>query len=139
MQFYFLGQMGTYSFCKYCLELPFQWLWQTENTVWQKSHEVHQWQKQPGDSNPIQQHRLETKGLKRSSAEKDLEMLGKKAGLGHQCVPVVMKITSTLLPKQDCGQQIDGLIPSTLLLCDHTEYSAYFWTSKNKQEFSILG
>lgn len=97
-----------YSFCEYCLELPFKWLWQTENRIWQKSHEVYQWQKQPVHSNPIQQHRLETKRLKRSSAEKDLEVLRKKAELSQQCVPVVMKTTVILLSKQDCGQQING-------------------------------
>lgn len=98
-----------YSFCEYWLEFPF-WLRQTENRIWQKSQEVHQWQKQPVHRYPIQQHRLETKRLKRSFAEKDLEVLGKKAELSQQCVPVVIKTTSILLSKQDCGQQINGCV-----------------------------
>lgn len=97
-----------YSFCEHWLELPFKWLWQTENRIWQKSLEVQQWQKQPVDSDPIQEHRLETNRLKKRSAEKDLEVLGKRAALSQQCIPVAMKTTSMLLSEQDCRQQING-------------------------------
>lgn len=97
-----------YYFCEYWLELPYKWLWQTENRISQKFYEAHQWQKQLVHSNPIQPYRQETKRLKKSSAEKDLEVLGKKAEWSQQCVPVETKSTSILLSKQDCGQQVNG-------------------------------
>lgn len=55
---------------------------------------------QPGHSNPMKQHKLETKRLKGSSPEKDLRVLAGKAELSHQCVPVAMKANSILLLAQ---------------------------------------